>query len=210
MKKKIMLKLLLCVVLVLGVCFALSGCSSETGDAKHQICVALKINDIPEFTLESHQSGTGKDVEEYYIISFSSENAEKFKSQNLSSWSNTPVISEFKNFTDYASIIPETTIDLARQKLTALNTAGNRYYFYDGTYDFTVKYADKIKGERVSTIDETPESIADSGWFSTEDPRSSKYAIGFSCGFFEESTNKLYVYCCEKTYSRELLKYIEK
>lgn len=210
-KTKKILRILLfviCIFIAGLISIFICGCSDSGKSTKHEICNFLKISDIPDFEVEKHIKVNADDIEEYYVVSFTNEQAEKFKSQNVVNWKKTPVESEYKNFTDYASIIPESKITYAVEELTKLNQSGNnRYYFFDGTYEFAEKYEDLMKGQKRG------ESAASSSgkevWYSTDDPRSTKYAVGFSCAFFEESTNMLYVYRCEKNYSKNLMKYIK-
>ena len=206
-------------VMVFVLCIFGCSCSHEYDYNRNMIKNALEIDDLPEFMLvdsitETHSDGT---VEEFIIVSFDDDEADNFEKNTAANWNYSPVSSKYMNFTDYASVLPDTDIDKARLTLTKLNeNSDHRYIFIDKTAEFKKKFAFNIKEDRKSigkntAVDESSqEESYQNGVYYTDgtDPRTPLYAVGFSCGFYSPDEKLLYVYSIEPAYNIKYLKYL--
>ena len=176
-------------------------CSCDEIDSEemdHMLCRDLILESIPEFRIEDYRAEVWEDgtMETYLAVSMEKYEAESFLKEQAADWPKTPVVTTYKNFSDYIFILPETSFEDIREKLTMLNDKSDvRYIFYDNTSDFMNKYSTQIKEYRSSESKKQAGVIKHEGTFSgLSDPRTPDYALGFVCAFFDPEQNQLYYY----------------
>ncbi len=176
------------------------------------------LEEIPEFDYEDYQSivWTDGSVESFAAVKFTGVNAAEMREQINGRWMDVPVSTTYGNFYDYTNVIPDTKLDDAGQKLTALCKSHNaKYTFTDRSDDFFRIYAEQIKSDRKeirekrNMMPENKQSSNNSDPITDNtDPRIPDYAFGFTCGFYDLSQNILYVYIFTPEYNTYYLRYM--
>lgn len=186
----------------------LSSCSGiSNSDAELEVCKGLLIDSLPPFSIAESTKVTQSDgsVETYLVLTFSDSYASQLD-DITSSWNHTPVLTTYSNFYNYVNVLPGTTINDARKKLTSLDEDNNvKYIFVDKTEDFKRKYETQIK-ERLSAYGKKENSSGSdtSGFYLEEaDPRTPDYAVGFCCGFYSPDEMTMYFYQYDPAYSEQ-------